>query len=610
MVVEDVEMPLMSENSGITEDIEMPDNQTVKTKKKKKNDDKDEPMYTIQILKLIKNLQQQHGLRHSDYQRYRGYCSRRIRRLRRTLNLPSGDRHNFKKKTIIDDQHINDKSITIPLMLAERAWSYAMQLRLEANTEPRKKFHLIARLRKATKYALLLQQLCENPKFDSRTKLESEGYVAWIHGTLHFELQLWSSAIEYFKKAQMIYEKLAMALNEEDAPLYHHKSEEITPSLRYCAYNLGEATATELLQLRSQAHGELLKNLDVLVAETVKHSTNAMNEIKWRNRSFAVKSEKVRAFLLADRDLEKSFINGSILDNINLIEQHLMDCKDAIMIARDESKNEGGSRNLGPSGDNVSSIQLLLHYLSYIRLNRTIQRNLLMIEVAKKDSEGNWSKDDLKKMDSSFIQRTKSQDLTRLYEIIIQNLMEMEQLPISEYDSSFVPEVQSKIRAYQALRCYSVAENLSTIGRWGDAVKLYERAVQLANSEVNSDLELGLKNELGTLINKIESSRMIIKAKSMFDLKFEESNVPTKPMLVDRIDEFYEDLSLTTNEPRIVEIPPPMLPIPCKPLFFDLALNMVTFPSLDEKVIRKKGTTNPAGIKGFVKGLWGWNNPK
>lgn len=46
-------------------------------------------------------------------------------------------------------------------MLAERAWSYAMQLRVEANTEPRKKFHLVSRLRKAASYALQLQKLCE-----------------------------------------------------------------------------------------------------------------------------------------------------------------------------------------------------------------------------------------------------------------------------------------------------------------------------------------------------------------------------------------------------------------------------------------------------------------
>lgn len=46
-------------------------------------------------------------------------------------------------------------------MQAERAWGYAMQLRQEANTEPRKRFHLCSRLRKATIYADQLQKLCE-----------------------------------------------------------------------------------------------------------------------------------------------------------------------------------------------------------------------------------------------------------------------------------------------------------------------------------------------------------------------------------------------------------------------------------------------------------------
>lgn len=55
----------------------------------------------------------------------------------------------------------DDKFLQIPLTMAERAWSYAMQLRQESNTEPRKKFHLVSRLRKAGNHALQLQQLIE-----------------------------------------------------------------------------------------------------------------------------------------------------------------------------------------------------------------------------------------------------------------------------------------------------------------------------------------------------------------------------------------------------------------------------------------------------------------
>lgn len=72
---------------------------------------------------------------------------------------------------------------------------------------------------------------------------------------------------------------------------------------------------------------------------------------------------------------------------------------------------------------------------------------------------------------------------------------------------------------------------------------------------------------------------------------------------MDRLDEYYEDLSLVSQQPRIAQFPSDFKPIPCKPLFFDLALNQVEFPTLDDKIEQKKG----GGITGFVRGwLGGW----
>lgn len=121
--------------------------------------------FYVLVLKIIKNSHQQHGLRHGDYQRYRGYCSRRIRRLRKVLKIPQGDRRHFKRRDI-NETHINnpkadERYLHLPLMLAERSWAYAMQLRQESNTEPRKKFHLIQKLRKGCGYALQLEELCK-----------------------------------------------------------------------------------------------------------------------------------------------------------------------------------------------------------------------------------------------------------------------------------------------------------------------------------------------------------------------------------------------------------------------------------------------------------------
>lgn len=81
------------------------------------------------------------------------------------VKLPQGDRRHFKKRDV-SEAHImgskaDEKFLHIPLMLSERCWSYAMQLRQESNTEPRKKFHLVQKLRKACVYAMQLEELCK-----------------------------------------------------------------------------------------------------------------------------------------------------------------------------------------------------------------------------------------------------------------------------------------------------------------------------------------------------------------------------------------------------------------------------------------------------------------
>ena len=54
---------------------------------------------------------------------------------------------------------VEGKHLQLPLMAAERAWAYAMQLKFEMNSEPRKKYHMQNRLRKARHHAEQLVQL-------------------------------------------------------------------------------------------------------------------------------------------------------------------------------------------------------------------------------------------------------------------------------------------------------------------------------------------------------------------------------------------------------------------------------------------------------------------
>ena len=71
---------------------------------------------------------------------------------------------------------------------------------------------------------------------------------------------------------------------------------------------------------------------------------------------------------------------------------------------------------------------------------------------------------------------------------------------------------------------------------------------------------------------------------------------------MDRLEDYFEDSTLASKRAAFTHFPPDFQPVPCKPLFFDLALSLVQFPSLDDRVEQKV----QSGITGLVKGwLWG-----
>ena len=119
--------------------------------------------YSVGILRIIKESQAQNGLRHNDYQRYRQYCSRRLHRLRRSLNFKHGcatsplctvrtsafrshdlllcpprSKKRYQKKELTAEVVADERFLHIPLICSERCWSYAMQLKEEMVDHPRK----------------------------------------------------------------------------------------------------------------------------------------------------------------------------------------------------------------------------------------------------------------------------------------------------------------------------------------------------------------------------------------------------------------------------------------------------------------------------------------
>lgn len=330
-----------------------------------------------------------------------------------------------------------------------------------------------------------------------------------------------------------------------------------------------------------------------------------MHEVEWRGRRVTVRPEKVRLFLIALQDLDKSVAGAQTVQaKIDILENILMDCKDAITAIKEEIKNDPKLKTAAEN-QQMSGINYLLSYMMYLRLVRTIERNNLLVQQAEEARKSNVQIDGKK---------VRPQDLTRLYEIILQNYVELQQLPGFENDSAYQKEIENELRAYKAFRCYYIAQVLTGLRRFREALAMLERCSTYTTESLASKLpDKQLLEKLRVLQKDIESCKFEVHADSVLEDEDDEESKYTsgksykeKKPLVDRLDDYREESQVLTKNPNIFKMPPPMEAVPCKPLFFDLACNFIEFPNLDDKTGVANSKKQGAGITGLVKGFLGW----
>ncbi|KAK2718222.1 signal recognition particle subunit SRP68-like [Artemia franciscana] len=554
---------------------------------------RNEKQLSLPILKYVKTSQQQNGLKHGDYKRYSQYCARRIKRLRKALKLQQGDRRHFKKKDITAEMLKDERYLHLVLVDAERAWAYATDLKEESKNEPRKGHHVIKRLGKAVERSEHLEELCQSSSVDARSKLESQAYVNWLRGMYYFEREKFREAQEFLIRAKTFYENLTSILPYDESPLYAQKAEELIPLLRFCVFNLGEKSAREIIS----SEGEI-GNLDELIAQARREEAANIVEITWRGRSVPVRQEKVRLTILACQDIETKMEGAtSTEDKIELIDSLLMNIRDSYMLLREEmAANPALQRkDDGP----VSPVLYLLSYLNYLRISKTIEKTFLSLDGLKNSMTG---------QDSDGKRVGKPQDLIRMYELILQNLGELRNLEGIEGDHEFKRQIEGDELGMKFIRLYYIGVTLEQMKRWREALAIYEKADNYGRElePYSRFLSSRVAKEVDHVAEQIKSSKFRIHAESIL-----QTDVPVQEMkdltikdrlpLSDRLDDYVEEGLVKAGSPRVINMPPSMEPAPCKPLFFDVALNHVKFPDLEDKIEPVRG-----GISGVVKSMLNW----
>ena len=454
--------------------------------------------------------------------------------------------------------------LLILVTAAERCWSHAMALKQEANTEHRKKFHLIRRLEKAVIYARILHGLAneEESRCDARTKLETEAYLCFLKGMYSFERSKWKKAASLLTRCQAIYNKLIEAISDEEViRVYQARVEEVKPTLRYCAFSLGDQNTAQLDILKSGASLDdeyLASKLDSLVLQTREKQAVTLSDVSWLGKTMSVKQEKVRTFLLLVQDTKGL--------TVNQLERLLFECRDCLQVLR----------------ENNSEKTPIYYYLQYLRHNLTIQRNLKVVDTLETNIEK-----------------------IRPYEVIIGCLEDIKSLDLQAFNrndvSIFLEKIDADIMAYKSFRCYFIAKS-GKIG-WQESVALLHRCTLYIKEALDHPVvEADMKKQLQDLQKQTEADKYSIYAGGLIDGHQESSEVSSSKPLSKRLDSYLENSKVASGEQALAEFPPSFKPIPCKPLFFDLALNHLEMPSLEQEMTEGAA----GGLTGFVKGLWGW----
>lgn len=249
----------------------------------------------------------------------------------------------------------------------------------------------------------------------------------------------------------------------------------------------------------------------------------------------------------------------------------------------------------------IATMKDLEQYVSAQKTEHTMQRNEAMAEA-------------LEAQLSEHSKAVKSEDLVRVYNMLDQNTEDI----LSYYEdkeSEGAKLIQAKGFVFRALRCCHIAGKFAAEARYAEAVALHDRAnglsrlaqAHLQQCEATEQTEKHT-DQLQQLQLKIRGAKCAAQAAAFLEehelseaqqsADGEEQKLEEGLHLEDRLDTWR---TIKAGEAaRLVDFPPSVQPIPCKPVLYDLAFNYVKMPDFSHRVTKK-----PEGMLGKAKGILG-----
>ncbi|RNF12236.1 signal recognition particle subunit SRP68 [Trypanosoma conorhini] len=582
------------------------------------------------LLLFLKEIQLQHGLRAEDYARYRRYTTNRLSTLRHQLGLVH-DSKKFQQKEITPQNATRPEHLQLLLLCAERCWAAAEEMqekrhdvaRIGENKPPGglpPSDQFRKRLNKSVKWAWKLHEVAQavaSPRLKQEAKayaLEIKGRAAAAHGAME-------DAKKYFSSAREEYYALRKCSTPEQWMLLLTKANEMDDRVVYCMLRLGEDTSNY------RPHLDREDTTEQLSATT----------IEWNGRQLNVASIKVRDALREVRTLNVEALKTKVLELggpvpvgqqnkvLDLMDRRIGCLNDALAHARQDLRTLSDDRQ-------KTELQLLVHYLLFQASYETLQRTLFMVDVyvrrfcaTEKSLSGGGSSGSISsaggknKVNTNLVgvggkskkdippsQYASPLEIVRLYDAALETLGEMELLP----GVAGRAEVEEFTALCHAGKLLYMGEGWR-ISRDSQRAQVCYKASLATLDETPSTPRvetlrlvverLSLQLASSSLLTTVTSG--VVAGKAGEGREEDEAKERTTQYLVDAGDQ-------VTVAQNIIKFPPDYQTVPCKPVFVDIALTYVDYPTQEAasrtKPQEEQQTSDSGSRKEERRWKWGW----
>jgi signal recognition particle subunit SRP68 len=217
------------------------------------------------------------------------------------------------------------------------------------------------------------------------------------------------------------------------------------------------------------------------LADARKKQATTLTEVTWRGKVVPLKSEKLRVAFLSAQDTTYELEREENLETkLDLYDKLFICYNDALRIILEEIRADPSSASAPAQRStktevHLQNLQVLQSYLTFLKLSRTVERNLQLVDSVTKRLKGQGV---VAGEETSITQKVSRPDeLVRLFENLIQNMNDLEEVRPKD-DVEQGKEIAANILTFKAFRCFYLGISYGDGNKVDEAIALFDRAAK------------------------------------------------------------------------------------------------------------------------------------